>query len=232
MKVDRLSFLLDDWPMKKIYLLILAFVTTTAFAVPAALEVIVMTPKEIQKVIGDFPKAGSAAEAEDFKILLQYQQTRTADDCKFAEADSHTSLDVLFGGKGGILSKSEVTKLKLFLVNAYANAGVNSLIAKKLYKRPRPYLANSEIKPCIGLEKSYAYPSGHTLMARLTARVLSQVYPERAEKFMARAAEYSLNRVIGGVHHPSDVHASFILADYLAQQMVESDDFISELNSL
>jgi acid phosphatase (class A) len=222
MKVDRLSFLLDDWPMKKIYLLILAFVTTTAFAQNFQLEAIILSPKQIEKVIGGYPKAGSAEEAEDFKILMDYQQTRTAEDCKFAEDDSHTSLDVLFGGKGGILSKSEVIKMKLFLVNAYANAGANSLIAKKLYKRPRPYLANSEIKPCIGTEKSYAYPSGHTLMARLLARVLSRVYPERADKLIARAAEYSLNRVIGGVHHPSDVEASVILADYLAELMVES----------
>ena len=215
--------------MKNLLKLILVLITTTVFAQHFGLQTKVLSSKEIQKTIGDYPKAGSVEEAEDFKILQSYQATRTEDDCKFAEKDSDLSLETLFGGVDGILSKDEVKKMKSFLVKAYTNVGVNSHIAKNIYKRLRPYEQNFGIKPCIGLEKSYAYPSGHTLMARLYARILSKVYPERAEKFLARSAEYSLNRVIGGVHHPSDVNASFLLADYLAVEMIDNDDFVNEL---
>jgi acid phosphatase (class A) len=218
--------------MKNLIILTLVLVSTTTFAQHFELNSKILSAKTIHNIIGDYPKAGSVAEAADFKILQGYQSTRTEEDCKFAEQDADLSLTTLFGGEKGILSKDELKKMNAFLVKAYANVWVNSTSAKKLYKRPRPYEQNFGIKPCIGLEKSYAYPSGHTLMARLFARILSKVYPERAEKFLVRSAEYSLNRVIGGVHHPSDLSAAFILADYLAVEMIDNDDFVNELTSL
>ena len=218
--------------MPNVFALLIVLMTSSAFAKHVELEVKILLPKKIEKIIGSHPKKGSLAEAEDFRILLDYQATRSAEDCRLAAKDSNTSLETLFGGENGILSKSEVKKMKLFLLKAYANVGINSYIAKHSYKRPRPYNANPEIKPCIPLEKSFAYPSGHTLMARLFARVLSEVYPERAEKLLARASQYALNRVVGGVHHPTDVKASVVLADYLAGKMIESEKFHSALISL
>jgi hypothetical protein len=38
--------------------------------------------------------------------------------------------------------------------------------------------------------------------------------------------------VIGGVHHPSDVQASIVLGDYLADKTIESDKFLQALRSL
>lgn len=212
--------------MKNLCALLVALLTTTVFAQHFELDTKILTPDQIAKIIGAFPKKGSAAEAEDFKVLLSYQKTRTAEDCAQAMKDMNTSVKTLFGGGRGILSEDEVSKMDKFLIKAHASAGANIYIAKTTFKRLRPYDANSEIRPCIDLEKSYAYPSGHTLIARLYARILSKVYPERAEKFMARATQYSLNRVLGGVHHPTDVEASNVLADYLAVEMVEVEDFV------
>lgn len=214
------------------FFVLFTLLTSTVFAQPLELEVHILTPKEIKKTIGSYPKKGSVEETKDYQVLLDYQAKRTLNDCLLAEKDSDTSLNTLFGGENGILSKDEVAKLSAFVVKVYANAGVNSYIAKHIYKRPRPYEVNKLIKPCIGLEKSYAYPSGHTLMARLFARILSKVFPERMEKFLARSGEYSLNRIIGGVHHPSDVEASFKLADLLAENMMDNEEFINELTSL
>ena len=218
--------------MQKLLILFLVIFTTSAIARHVEVDIKVLTPKKIQSIIGAFPAKGSVAEAEDFRVLLSYQATRTVEDCQLAEKDSDTSLASLFGGENGVLTNREVKKMKLFLIKAYVNVGANSYIAKHKYKRPRPYLANMAIKPCIGLEKSFAYPSGHTLMAHLFARVLSKVYPEREDRFMARAAQYALNRVIGGVHHPSDVQASILLGDYFADKTIESDKFLKALRSL
>lgn len=217
--------------MRNLLALIITLITTTAFAQHFDLDSKILTSKQIQKIIGAFPAKGSAGEAEDFRVLLKYQETRTAADCAQATRDEEVTLDAMFGGKNGILNEDEVNRMNIFLVKAYAGAGINSHIAKKAYKRPRPYESNNLIKPCIGTEKSYAYPSGHTLVARLFARILSAVYPERAEKFMIRADQFAENRVIGGVHHPSDVAASKILGDYLAKEMIDSDDFVNELVS-
>lgn len=214
--------------MFKLLILATTLVTSSAFAQHFELETKILTPSEIKKVIGDYPKKGSAAEAQDFKVLLDYQKTRTAADCKLAVENEDTSVGQIFKG---ILSEDEAEKMTKFMIKAYASSGINSYIAKKTFDRPRPYNANKNIKPCISLEESSAYPSGHTMIARLYARVLAEVYPERAEKVLEAAAKYAESRVIGGVHHPSDVKAGVTLADYLATKMIDSEDFVLEMAS-
>jgi acid phosphatase (class A) len=207
-------------------LMVFSLFISHAFSQHFELETKILGPSKIIQLIGPFPEKGSLAEAQDFNVLLKYQQTRTAEDCALAASDMETSVKAMFGGNTGILSDDEVKKMEKFLIKAMASAGANAYIAKSIYKRERPYEANKKIRPCIDEEKSHAYPSGHTIIARLYGRILSKVYPERSEKFMARATEYSLNRVLGGVHHPTDIAAGNIIADYLALKMVDVDDFV------
>lgn len=206
--------------MLKFITLALALVTTSVFAQERGLG-FVMSPNEIHSVIGPFPAPGSAEEAKDFDILLKIQSQRTAADCALAAKDESTDLEVMFGGPG-LLSQSEVKQAKSYLVKAWAAAGANIWIAKKMYKRPRPYDVTNKIKPCISLESSYAYPSGHTMMARIFARILGTMYPERAKAFMLRENQYSMNRAIGGVHHPSDIRAGKQLGDVIAKELLHN----------
>lgn len=212
--------------------LVLCLVTSTAFAQRIEIETELLSPSTIKKLIGDYPKLGTPASNEDFRVLLQLQKTRTAQDCAQATADESTSVAAIFGGAKGILNDDEVSRMQAFLLKAYANTGINAYIAKQVFKRPRPYQADKSIKPCIALESSYAYPSGHSMISRLYGRILSRVYPERAEQLMKRANEFAYNRIVGGVHHPSDVKAAFIISDYLATKMIEDDKFLQALNAL
>lgn len=209
------------------------FVINFAHAQSFRLETKVFSPGDFVKLIGPhLPAPGSVKESEDFNVLLTYQKLRTAQDCANAQKDTATSLATMFGGAHNILNRDEVDRLSFFMLKAYAASGLNAYVAKETFKRPRPYQKNPLIKPCIELESSYAYPSGHTMMVRLYARILSQVFPERAELFIKRADGYSLNRVIGGVHHPSDIYAANIVADYLSQKMIKNEKFMEALNSL
>ena len=214
------------------FLIVLSLMMSSAFAQNFELDSTVLTPYQISKLIGPPPKSGSAEEILDFKTILYYQQFRTAKDCEFAHRDDSTSLAVMFGGPNGVLNNDEVRRLSRFLLKAYASSGVNAYIAKSTYKRPRPYVKSSLVKPCIPLESSYAYPSGHSMVVRLYAQILTRVFPERAELFLKRATQYAMNRIIGGVHHPSDVRAAFILADYMAKEMIENESFVKVLDTI
>lgn len=205
--------------MNKILVLLLVLVSTQSFAQSGGIEIDILSKSQIKKIIGDYPAKGSSAEENDFRVLLDYQDTRSAQDCEVAQSDRKISVENLFGPETGILTKGEVRLMNLHLASAYVTAGINIHVAKKLYKRPRPYISHPEVKPCIDLEKSYAYPSGHTFIARLFARLISKVYPERADKILARSTQFAESRIIGGVHHPSDVKAANALADYLAEAM-------------
>ncbi len=182
----------------------------------------VLTPKYIKKILGPYPAKGSIEETQDFETLLDYQESRTDEECALASHDEKATLKNLFVIPNGPLTKKEAFRLSPIVFKLYAEAGINIYIAKSVYKRPRPYIANPEIKPCISLENTYAYPSGHTTMARVLGRTLAHIYPERAEAFMKRADEVAASRILGGVHHPTDIVAGKKLGDVIAKKMLKT----------
>lgn len=184
-------------------------------------DLIVLSPREIHKVIGSFPAAGTVADAADVEILRRYQENRSARDCEMAAQQESATLRTLFGGKDGLLTDREVDELTFHFLKQYGEAGANAYIGKKMYGRPRPYESHSDLKPCISKETSESYPSGHATVARVFARLLAERFPERAQAFIKHGNRAALNRVIGGVHYPSDVMAGIRLGDYLADKMIE-----------
>jgi len=192
----------------------------------------ILTPSAIKTLLGDFPKAGSMEEKKDYETILKYQDTRSSDECALADAENSATLKSIFGGANGPLTDAEASKLEAGLLKYYAEAGANIWLAKRTYKRPRPYDANPEIKPCIELETSYAYPSGHTTFARVFAHLLSAIYPERTKAFFEKADLSAEYRVLGGVHHPSDIVSGKKLADALFELMKKEKDFRKDIQSL
>lgn len=182
----------------------------------------VLTPKYIKKLLGPYPAKGSIEEAQDFETLLKYQEARTDEECAMASHNEKGTLKNLFVIPNGPLTKKEALRLSPVVLKLYAEAGINIYIAKNVYKRPRPYITNAEIQPCISLENSYAYPSGHTTMARVFGRILAHIFPERAEVFMKRADEVAASRVLGGVHHPTDIEAGKKLGDIIAKKILKT----------
>ncbi len=186
-----------------------------------------LSKAEIRALLGDYPALGTQAGQKDLDILLEYQAKRTPEDCAYAASQESISLESLFVKNNGPLTKREAKRLKFRMAFVYAEAGYNILKAKKLYDRPRPYDSHPELDPCIPKETSMSYPSGHTTLGQVLGRTLSEIYPERAEAFMKRADEISKNRIIGGVHYPSDVAAGKILGDEIADIVIKSKNFDS-----
>lgn len=189
-------------------------------------DFIVLSPDEIHKVVGPFPAAGSVQAGVDVEILRVYQKSRTQSDCEMAAMQEEATLKTLFGAQNGLLTDGlltdkEVDELSFVFLNEYGEAGGNAYIAKKMYGRPRPYDSNPKLIPCISKEASGSYPSGHATIARVFARLLAERFPERAEAFLAQGNRVAFNRIIGGVHYPSDVMAGVRLGDYLADKMIE-----------
>jgi acid phosphatase (class A) len=200
--------------------ILLAILILFGTVTPAEANLLLISKAEIRKVIGDYPAPGSEEEALEDLILLDYQDTRTQEDCaKAAREQNGETLNKFFGD---LLSKREVAILSVKLLRVAAISASNVLIAKKMYKRARPYDRNPEITPCIETESSLSYPSGHTALGRMYARVLSMRFPAREAAFMKRANEIAHNRVLGGVHHPSDIEAGKKLADYLVNKFYKN----------
>jgi acid phosphatase (class A) len=88
---------------------------------------------------------------------------------------------------------------------------------KDKWKRPRPFLADSEIKPCIDdvspLVASGAYPSGHAALGYGWALVLAEIAPPaKHDAILARGRDYGFSRAVCGLHWLSDIEAGRLIA--------------------
>ena len=105
---------------------------------------------------------------------------------------------------------------------------------KFFYNRPRPY-QHSDIEEFNNVAaRSPSYPSGHTTNSAVMAEILADTFPEHADNFRSMGREIGLNRVISGLHHPTDHIAGLKLADQIIpllidEKITKSDDFMTEL---
>lgn len=181
----------------------------------------VLSIQELQALLGDYPTHGSSAETADFNELHRLQDTRTQEECAEAIAEGDVTLENMFAGPQGPLKTKDLKRVPTAVLLSYQAAFVNIGTAKKFWQRPRPYLTDATLHPCAPLEKSFAYPSGHTAMSRAYAHMLSKIFPDKEEALFARADEIAHHRVLGGVHHPSDIVAGKKLGDAIAQGVEE-----------
>lgn len=104
------------------------------------------------------------------------------------------------------------------------DTGTILLRLKLKYNRPRPDALldyhGIEVTPeDLPMAKTPSYPSGHACQAKLIARILSKKYPEYKKKWHSLADEIANNRIIAGVHFPSDSKAGELLADELYDKL-------------
>jgi len=101
--------------------------------------------------------------------------------------------------------------------------------AKKDWARPRPFLQDSRVHPPIDLPKNASYPSGHSTVGCLDALILAQLAPDLKDQLLARGRQIGDDRIIAGVHFPSDVEAGRTLANDLFAKLMASPAFLADL---
>jgi acid phosphatase (class A) len=103
---------------------------------------------------------------------------------------------------------------------------------KFVYRRPRPFLSDSAIVPCIPnderLRASFSYPSGHAALGFGWALVLAELVPSRADAIIERGRDFTWSRVVCGVHYPSDVEAGRTVAAAAIARLHADPDFQRE----
>jgi len=177
------------------------------------------------------PADGSAADKEDFRVLYDWQARRTPAQCAAARGEMEHNYEVFFG-KISPFGSPTPAGVKTFFNNVSKDSVAAHTYLKQAYQRQRPFVRDPGLKPCIARVQGLSYPSGHSAMARLFALILGDLVPARRAEFLARADEAALNRVIGGVHHPTDIAAGKALADALYKALLKKPAFRSDLAAL
>jgi acid phosphatase (class A) len=80
--------------------------------------------------------------------------------------------------------------------------------------------------------KGYSYPSTHAAISRVFAHVLTDIIPLRKAEFFAKSDEIARDRVIIGVHYPSDIAAGKDLGDMYHSRLLESEAYRRDLSRI
>ena len=192
---------------------LLALALVSGLALPA---VSAQAPPDWVALVGDYPHAGSEGQIGDTAVLLWLQRTRTRAEVARA-AGEVIPRPALFSEVLGVDLESSRFPLTRALLEAAAR-DLHGVVGelKGHFARPRPYNEDPRIKPSVSLERSYAYPSGHAAWGAMEAAVLADLVPKLQEAILERGRQVGNDRVLAGVHHPSDVEAGQKLGAALA----------------
>lgn len=160
------------------------------------------------------PASDSETTRAELSELHRVEATRTAAQVARAQADDVNETMFLYRDVLGERFTPENLPLTAALsAHVKQQEPVVALPAKAAFQRVRPYNLDKTLHPvCKTKLKNDSYPSGHTTAGYLAALALVDLVPEKREQILRRAAEYRHNRVVCGVHYPSDVEASKLVA--------------------
>lgn len=210
----------------------LALLLAVAATAPGhAADPVYIQPGQVDliKVLPPAPAPGSPTTVEDFRILRELQASRTPEEIKAAEADVLRSLDRFSAAVGTNLSSTAAPVANAVFDRAWNQAYTQVAAVKDYWNRERPYLVNPAVRLAVAPENTPSYPSGHATYGTLTAILLAAIVPEKAGVIFDRGAQFGVERLIGGVHYPSDVEAGHIAGSILAVELLRSAAFQADL---
>jgi acid phosphatase (class A) len=177
------------------------------------------------------PAPGSLAHQADIEAVLQVQAWRTPKQVAWAKrikaGDLFDYADVL--GKWFTEENLPLTAALLERVDADLTDGIYA--SKRYFARPRPYIADTRVQPCVRRLGTESYPSGHTLSFYVEAGVLAEIFPDKRAALFEFAQKMAWGRVIAGVHYPTDLVAGRVFAEAIMEELKKSPAFQAALGT-
>lgn len=174
------------------------------------------------------PADGSARQQADLAAVLTVQRSRTPEEVERAKADVVKSVFRFADVLGPNFNEANLPKTAALFKAASEDATRVAKAGKQYFNRARPFVASSDVHPTVPEKQSGAYdsyPSGHATFGYMSAILLAQMVPEKRAALFARGREYGENRVVDGVHYPSDVEAGRIDGTLVASALMANPEF-------
>lgn len=199
-------------------------------AAPAKVHFVKTDALDLATILPAPPQPGSLAAEADLEAVLQAQEWRTPQEVDWAKRiEKIRSLSEYTDVVGAWFTDENLpaTLALLKAVDADSKAGVD--VGKKLFNRPRPFVGDPLVKPCVEPLDEPSYPSGHATRFFLEAGVFSEILPGKRDALFGRAQKMAWGRVQGGVHYPTDLVGGRILAAAILAELKESPSFVAAL---
>lgn len=185
---------------------------------------------DLGKLLAPSPLPNSEMQKRDLATVLDVQKTRTPAQVERAVADNALSIYRFADVMGADFSAERFPQVDAFFKRVFNDSRILVLSSKDVWDRPRPYVVSQDVQTVGERPKAPgSYPSGHAIFGYLSAIILANMVPEKAALLFERGYEYGTNRVITGVHFPSDLEAGRMAATAIAAALMESEQFRAEL---
>lgn len=183
-----------------------------------------LAPLNVEALIqatGPAPAANSQQSRDDSAIVRWLQDHRSPEVISNAWQVLNKPL-LRFDMALGANLEEDAPLLSRGLESVFTPVSALQQQIKTIYKRPRPFVADKRVQPCIPKEPGYAYPSGHATFYSTTGTLLAALVPERRERLMQIGRAVATNRVSCAMHYPSDIDAGVRLGQAAAAQIQAS----------
>jgi acid phosphatase (class A) len=192
-----------------------------------------LTNLNLKLLVPEPPSVSSSITRDELKELHRLEHERTAAQTEAAKADDvEQDIFVFRTVFGSSFTAENLPILARLSAAIHAEEGIASTPLKTAFARPRPYQADSTLHPvCKVTTEPNSYPSGHALSGYMLAFAMVEIAPEKKSAILARADDYAHNRLVCGVHYPSDLEASRQLAAVIFGSMSTNPVFRKDLGA-
>jgi acid phosphatase (class A) len=178
------------------------------------------------------PALGSAEAREELELMELIQRDRTKADVDRCASEVDLTVDAFKSVLGPWCTADNLPRIEKVFKGLAKDSKQVSNVAKDHFKRPRPAHEDAQIHVPIQNETTFAYPSGHSTRGTMYALILAELVPAHRDALLERGREIGWDRVVAGLHHPSDIYAGRVLGQALAESLLADPKFQAELVQL
>jgi acid phosphatase (class A) len=165
----------------------------------------------------------------EVKTIIELQRDKSNfDEIKKAKKEQVLKIDAITLAISPKLSREKFTNLYKMLDNIFDTVKPVTVNSKEYWNTKRPYLSEKEIKNLVNSVHNNSYPSGHTTMAYVIAKVLGLVLTKEADAFEKAAEKIAWHRILVGVHYPHDIDGGKELSFLIIGSLMQNKDFLHD----
>ena len=180
------------------------------------------------------PKLNSERDHTDLLITLSIQASRNDEQIDEAKEDAKyfdgiKAMDHLVDTDFET-DYPETSKVGQLLKHAGDDGASVMFKLKKRNGRLRPFRQHPGLVVPLFTADDFSYPSGHASGSELQARILAELFPDRAALVLNKARLIADSRVVAGVHYESDIEAGRYLGDLIFSLLDSNPRFKHDLD--
>ncbi len=202
----------------------------TASATAVAADTYYISPAEVDllHILAPPPSPDSPEGKADLEAVRAIVGARTDAAIKHAQDDDERSVFRFDDVMGPNFTPENLPLTAQLFQHVYQDGNAATFAAKNYFQRKRPFVVDPDIKIIVSQAPDFSYPSNHSTFGNEAAILLAAMVPEKAAAIFARASDYAHNRVIAGVHYPSDVEAGRTAASVIDNTLLHNPRFAAD----